>query len=72
MISRKHYPGPFSTGPDGGGLVPVCDGAGEVVVVGDGVSEWKKGDRVHSLFTEGWLSGPIKASYLNTLAFISV
>ncbi|KAF8609773.1 NAD(P)-binding protein [Ceratobasidium sp. AG-I] len=64
--SRKHYPGPFSTGPDGGGLIPTCDGAGEIVAVGDGVSQWKKGDRVHSLFTEGWLSGPIKAEQFGT------
>ncbi|CCO34860.1 alcohol dehydrogenase zinc-binding domain protein [Rhizoctonia solani AG-1 IB] len=48
-----------STGPDGQGLIPTSDGAGEVVAVGEGVTQWKKGDRVHSLFFETWLDGPI-------------
>ncbi|KAF8609755.1 zinc-type alcohol dehydrogenase-like protein [Ceratobasidium sp. AG-I] len=65
MISRKQYPTSFSTGPDGGGLIPLCDGAGEVVAVGDGVSEWKKGDRVQSICMEGWLSGPLKPEYFH-------
>ncbi|KAF8761655.1 Zinc-binding dehydrogenase [Rhizoctonia solani] len=30
--------------PDGQGLIPSCDGAGEVVAVGEGVTQWKKGD----------------------------
>ncbi|KAF8761235.1 Zinc-binding dehydrogenase [Rhizoctonia solani] len=30
-----------------------------VVALGDGVTQWKKGDRVHSLFFETWLDGPI-------------
>ncbi|KAF8609775.1 zinc-type alcohol dehydrogenase-like protein [Ceratobasidium sp. AG-I] len=67
MISSGELPGPFSTGPDGLGLIPASDGAGEVVAVGDGVSEWKKGDRVHSLFFEGWLSGPIKDEHWGTI-----
>lgn len=62
MISGGALSGPFSTGPDRQGHIPTSDGAGEVVAIGDGVSEWKKGDRVHSLFFEGWLSGPIQAS----------
>ncbi|CUA67573.1 alcohol dehydrogenase [Rhizoctonia solani] len=48
-----------STGPDGQGLIPTSDGAGEIVAVGEGVTQWKKGDRVHSLFFETWLDGPI-------------
>ncbi|KAG8745356.1 hypothetical protein FRC10_008215 [Ceratobasidium sp. 414] len=43
-----------------------CDGAGEIVAIGEGVSDWKKGDRVHSLFFEDWLDGPIKTPYLST------
>ncbi|CAE6365669.1 unnamed protein product [Rhizoctonia solani] len=35
------------------------DGAGKVVAVGEGVTQWKEGDRVHSLFFETWLDGPI-------------
>ncbi|QRW18754.1 Zinc-binding dehydrogenase [Rhizoctonia solani] len=29
-----------------------------VVAVGEGVTQWKKGDRVHSLFFETWFDGP--------------
>ncbi|QRV75868.1 Zinc-binding dehydrogenase [Ceratobasidium sp. AG-Ba] len=56
---RGQYPGPYNPGPDGEGLIPASDGAGEVVAVGQGVSQWKVGDRVHSLFFETWFTGPI-------------
>ncbi|KAF8735766.1 Zinc-binding dehydrogenase, partial [Rhizoctonia solani] len=52
LAGKGQYPGSLSTGPDGQGLIPSCDGAGEVVAVGEGVTQWKKGDRVHSLFFE--------------------
>jgi len=38
-------------------LVPCSDGAGEVVAVGEGVSRAAVGDRVATLFAQGWLSG---------------
>jgi NADPH:quinone reductase-like Zn-dependent oxidoreductase len=38
--------------------IPVSDGAGEVVAVGEGVSEWKKGDRVAAIFMQNWIDGP--------------
>ncbi|HEY1903715.1 MAG TPA: NAD(P)-dependent alcohol dehydrogenase [Terracidiphilus sp.] len=38
--------------------VPVSDGAGEVVAVGDGVTFWKPGDRVAAIFMQNWLDGP--------------
>ncbi|CUA68587.1 putative alcohol dehydrogenase [Rhizoctonia solani] len=63
LIGQGIYPGPYTNGPDGQGLIPSCDGAGEVVAVGDGVTQWKKGDRVHSLFFETWFDGPIKDEY---------
>ncbi|CAE6398134.1 unnamed protein product [Rhizoctonia solani] len=63
LIGQGIYPGPYTSGPDGQGLIPSCDGAGEVVAVGDGVTQWKKGDRVHSLFFETWFDGPIKDEY---------
>jgi hypothetical protein len=63
MISQKKYPGPYTAGPDGKGLIPACDGAGEIVALGDGVSRWKTGDRVHSIFFEEWLTGPIKVIF---------
>jgi NADPH:quinone reductase-like Zn-dependent oxidoreductase len=39
-------------------LVPLSDGAGEVVETGSGVTRLKKGDRVAAIFTQGWLYGP--------------
>lgn len=39
-------------------LVPVSDGAGEVVESGPGVRTLKKGDRVAAIFTQCWLAGP--------------
>lgn len=39
------------------GRVPMSDGAGEVVAVGDGVSQWQEGDKVLSLFFPNWLDG---------------
>ena len=38
------------------------DAAGEIVAVGDGVSEWKSGDRVASLFFQDWADGEITQS----------
>ncbi len=32
------------------GRVPMSDGAGEVIGIGEGVTRWKKGDKVMSLF----------------------
>src|SRR5687767_3345155 len=37
--------------------VPLSDGAGEVVAVGDGVTKWKVGDRVMPIFAQRWLDG---------------
>ena len=40
-------------------LIPVSDGAGEVTVVGDGVTRWKTGDRVAATFFPDWLGGEL-------------
>ncbi len=40
-------------------LVPLSDGAGEVVAVGEGVTRWKAGDRVASAFFQDWDAGGI-------------
>jgi NADPH:quinone reductase-like Zn-dependent oxidoreductase len=37
--------------------VPCSDGAGEVVSVGAGVTQWKTGDRVCGIFFPNWLDG---------------
>jgi NADPH:quinone reductase-like Zn-dependent oxidoreductase len=40
-------------------LVPLSDGAGEVVAVGDGVSRVRAGDRVAGIFMQAWIGGGI-------------
>lgn len=45
--------------PSPNGLIPLSDGAGEVVKIGEGVSAWKVGDRVASTFFPRWISGPL-------------
>jgi NADPH:quinone reductase-like Zn-dependent oxidoreductase len=42
--------------------IPVSDGAGEVVEVGEGVTTWKPGDRVAAIFMQNWLDGPPTAA----------
>ncbi len=44
-------------------LVPVSDGAGEVVAVGDGVTRVKAGDVVCPAFWQLWITGPLKEDY---------
>ena len=39
------------------GLVPLSDGAGEVIGVGSGVSRFAVGDRVAGIFFERWIDG---------------
>lgn len=49
-------------------LIPLSDGAGEVVRVGEGVVRVKAGDRVAGIFAQKWLAGPpTKAQLLSTL-----
>jgi NADPH:quinone reductase-like Zn-dependent oxidoreductase len=38
--------------------IPCSDGAGEVVGVGEGVTQWKTGDRVAGIFMQKWMDGP--------------
>jgi len=42
--------------------VPCSDGAGEVVAVGAGVTQWKPGDRVAGIFMQNWLDGGASAA----------
>ena len=39
------------------GRIPMSDGAGEIVAVGTEVQQWKKGDKVMSLFFPRWIEG---------------
>jgi NADPH:quinone reductase-like Zn-dependent oxidoreductase len=49
-------------------LVPCSDGVGEVMAVGEGVERFGEGDRVATLFSQGWLKGePTAAELRKTL-----
>jgi len=41
--------------PDG--RIPMSDGAGEIVAIGEGVDQWKIGDKVMSMFFPNWIEG---------------
>src|SRR3546814_14998392 len=44
------------------GIVPLSDGAGEVVAIGEGCSRVKVGDRVAGIFMQSWTAGEIAAA----------
>ncbi len=50
--------------PAADGLIPLSDGAGEVIAVGDGVSEFKVGDAVVSTFHPAWQDGHIERAQM--------
>ena len=47
-------------------LVPLSDGAGEIVAIGEGVARWKTGDRVAGTFFQGWDSGTFRREIMAT------
>ncbi|MEU6040979.1 NAD(P)-dependent alcohol dehydrogenase [Actinomadura sp. NPDC047616] len=55
----------IATGTYGRGMkpdvVPLSDGAGEVVAAGPEVTRWREGDRVLGVFMPDWISGPATA-----------
>ncbi len=54
VVSKGGYGGAVKTP-----LIPLSDGAGEVVAVGPGVTRVKPGDRVAGIFMQTWLEGPV-------------
>lgn len=53
IISGHYFGGPVSRN-----LVPLSDGAGEVVALGADVTRFRIGDRVSGTFFRGWAAGP--------------
>ncbi|KAF9517256.1 hypothetical protein BS47DRAFT_1314540, partial [Hydnum rufescens UP504] len=57
-ISRKAFPGDYPAD-----LIPLSDGAGEIIAIGEDVSRFSIGDRVVNTFFENWVEGPTKVEY---------
>jgi NADPH:quinone reductase-like Zn-dependent oxidoreductase len=51
--------------PTKDGIIPLSDGAGEVIELGDGVSEFAVGDAVVSTFHPKWFDGHMEKSQLD-------
>jgi NADPH:quinone reductase-like Zn-dependent oxidoreductase len=47
------------------GLVPLSDGAGEVLEVGAQVTRFRAGDRVIATFRQGWIDGEVRAEQVS-------
>ena len=54
--------------PVGNGTIPMSDGAGEIIAVGENVDNWNVGDKVISMFFPNWIDG--KATF-EKMMFIS-
>lgn len=58
--------GASARGPAIPNLIPLSDGAGEVVETGPDVTRWKAGDRVAGLFMQSWLGGEIEPYHVDS------
>lgn len=59
MVATGNYPPPYPNQ-----VIPLSDGAGEVVEVGEDVTEFKVQDKVVGTFFEQWIDGPMRTEYL--------
>lgn len=57
-VSLNHRDLSVAGRPSSSGLVPLSDGAGEVIAVGPGVTQFAVGDRVAGTFFAAWPGGP--------------
>ena len=57
-VKMGRYPGPMRPN-----LVPLSDGAGEVVAIGPGTTRFRKGDRVAAIFFQQWIEGRFKQEH---------
>lgn len=60
LATRLERPGSLTP------LIPCSDGAGEIVELGRGVTQWKVGDEVTTCFFQGWESGRITRAVMRT------
>ena len=60
IVAQGNYSGQKSS------LIPMSDGAGDVVAVGEGVTRIKVGDRVAGIFFQDWLSGTISKEIMKS------
>jgi NADPH:quinone reductase-like Zn-dependent oxidoreductase len=58
LIARGHYPGLLKDQP-----IPLSDGAGEVITVGEDVTRFEVGDRVVASCFPHWIAGPFLEEY---------
>src|SRR5581483_544281 len=62
LVTRGLYPAQ----PGAQKVVPLSDGAGEVVEIGEGVTRFRSGDRVVSSFFQGWIDGVFRPAHMAT------
>lgn len=65
MVARGDFPGVSYP------LVPVTDGAGEIVETGTGVTGWTPGDRVIAHFLSNWTMGPLAPQSVSAMRGVS-